>query len=255
MRSLQAGAIAGGYVDVEYTYVVDNPTPTIYEARGPGRNSAATKDHNEISHALCVMGNFETQYPSEAVLDALANLVAWGNDRGYWPRQITGPHSAVYPTACCGRNLRDKIGEINRRVGGSSSSPKPPPTSGGSQAVDICRTASGRGYWIAASDGGVFSFGDAKFHGSAGGIKLNAPIVGMAATPKGDGYALVGSDGGVFCYGKCTYVGGMGGKKLNAPIVGIELDADGKGYWLVAADGGVFAFGAGYYGNALEYVK
>ncbi|MDA8366275.1 MAG: hypothetical protein M0Z62_04855, partial [Actinomycetota bacterium] len=36
-------------------------------------------------------------------------------------------------------------------------------------------------YWLVASDGGVFSFGDAHFHGSTGAITLNKPIVGMAA--------------------------------------------------------------------------
>ena len=46
-------------------------------------------------------------------------------------------------------------------------------------------TAGGNGYWEVASDGGVFSFGDAAFHGSMGGTPLNAPIVGMAATPDG----------------------------------------------------------------------
>ena len=36
------------------------------------------------------------------------------------------------------------------------------------------------GYWINAADGGVFSFGNAQFHGSMGGIRLNAPVVGIA---------------------------------------------------------------------------
>jgi hypothetical protein len=31
-----------------------------------------------------------------------------------------------------------------------------------------------------ASDGGVFTFGDAGFFGSEGGTSLNAPIVGIA---------------------------------------------------------------------------
>ena len=35
------------------------------------------------------------------------------------------------------------------------------------------------GYWLVASDGGVFSFGDAGFYGSTGNIVLNKPIVGM----------------------------------------------------------------------------
>jgi hypothetical protein len=34
---------------------------------------------------------------------------------------------------------------------------------------------------MVASDGGVFSFGDARFYGSTGNIKLNKPIVGMAS--------------------------------------------------------------------------
>ena len=32
-----------------------------------------------------------------------------------------------------------------------------------------------------AADGGVFSFGDAGFHGSTGGTALNKPMVGMVA--------------------------------------------------------------------------
>jgi hypothetical protein len=36
------------------------------------------------------------------------------------------------------------------------------------------------GYWLVASDGGIFAFGDAVFHGSTGATRLNQPIVGMA---------------------------------------------------------------------------
>jgi hypothetical protein len=41
-------------------------------------------------------------------------------------------------------------------------------------------TPKGSGYWLVASDGGVFSFGDARFLGSTGSIRLNQPIVGLA---------------------------------------------------------------------------
>ena len=37
----------------------------------------------------------------------------------------------------------------------------------------------GNGYWLVASDGGTFTYGDAVFHGSTGGIVLAAPIVAM----------------------------------------------------------------------------
>ncbi len=99
------------------------------------------------------------------------------------------------------------------------------------------------GYWLVASDGGVFSFGGAGFHGSTGAIHLNKPIVGMATTPDHGGYWLVASDGGVFAFGDARFHGSTGGVHLNRPIVGMAATPDGGGYWLVASDGGVFAFG------------
>jgi hypothetical protein len=39
----------------------------------------------------------------------------------------------------------------------------------------------GLGYWLVATDGGIFAFGDAGFFGSTGDIALNQPVVGMAA--------------------------------------------------------------------------
>ncbi|MDP9401779.1 MAG: hypothetical protein M3P85_00265, partial [Actinomycetota bacterium] len=47
--------------------------------------------------------------------------------------------------------------------------------------VGMAPTPSGNGYWMVASDGGVFAFGDAAFLGSTGALALNQPIVGMAA--------------------------------------------------------------------------
>ena len=57
---------------------------------------------------------------------------------------------------------------------------------------------------MVASDGGIFSYGDATFYGSTGSIALNKPIVGMATTPDGKGYWLVASDGGIFSYGDAS---------------------------------------------------
>ncbi len=106
------------------------------------------------------------------------------------------------------------------------------------------------GYSLVASDGGIFSFGDAAFHGSERGTHLNAPIVGSASTPNGGGYWLVASDGGVFSFGDAAFYGSEAGTHLNAPIVGIAAAPNGLGYWLVASDGGVFSFGdAAFYGS------
>jgi Cu/Zn superoxide dismutase len=103
--------------------------------------------------------------------------------------------------------------------------------------------SSGAGYWLVASDGGVFSFGDAPFIGGLGGEPLNAPIVAMLATPTGRGYWLVAADGGVFAFGDAAFLGSLGGTRLNQPIVSAEATPSGAGYLLVARDGGVFTFG------------
>ena len=83
----------------------------------------------------------------------------------------------------------------------------------------------GDGYWMVASDGGIFAFGDAKFHGSAGGTRLTQPVVGMAATPSRSGYWLVAKDGGVFAYGDAKFLGSAGGTRLNQPVVAMAAPA------------------------------
>jgi matrixin len=116
--------------------------------------------------------------------------------------------------------------------------------------VGTASSRSGRGYWLVAADGGIFSFGDAGFHGSTGALALNQPIVGMAATPSGNGYWLVAADGGIFSFGDATFPGSTGGLRLNQPIVGMAATPSGNGYWLVAADGGIFSFGdAPFFGS------
>jgi hypothetical protein len=87
--------------------------------------------------------------------------------------------------------------------------------------VGIVATPDGKGYWLVASDGGVFAFGDSSYHGSMGGTRLNAPVVGIAATPDGTGYWLAAADGGVFSFGSAQFEGSTGGTSINAPIVGI----------------------------------
>ena len=71
----------------------------------------------------------------------------------------------------------------------------------------MAATADGDGYWLVASDGGIFTYGDAPFLGSTGSLALAQPIVGMAATPDGGGYWLVAADAGVFTFGDAQFSG------------------------------------------------
>ena len=95
---------------------------------------------------------------------------------GWWP-----PTAASSPTAT------------------PSSTAPPGRSTSTSRSSGMAAAPGGTGYWLVASDGGIFSFGTASFLGSMGGTPLNAPIVGMAATSSG--YWLAARDGGVFNFG------------------------------------------------------
>ncbi len=71
-------------------------------------------------------------------------------------------------------------------------------------------TPTGNGYWEVGADGGIFTFGDARFYGSVAALTLAKPIVAMAATPDGRGYWEVASDGGVFAFGDAGFYGSTG---------------------------------------------
>ena len=117
------------------------------------------------------------------------------------------------------------------------------------------------GYWLVGSDGGVFSFGSAQFHGSMGGIPLQRPVVGIVPTKDLGGYWLDASDGGVFSFGDTQFYGSIPGlgihpagsgvpQSLDAPVVGMVPSRDQGGYFMVASDGGVFAFGDAHFAGS-----
>src|SRR5436853_258906 len=99
------------------------------------------------------------------------------------------------------------------------------------------------GYWLVGTDGGIFSYGAAKFYGSTGNIKLAKPIVDIVPTPTGKGYWMAASDGGIFAFGDAGFFGSTGAIKLAKRIQQMAATPDGRGYWMVAGDGGIFSFG------------
>jgi len=123
-------------------------------------------------------------------------------------------------------------------------------------------TQTNHGYWLVGSDGGIFAFGSAQFHGSTGSLRLQRPVVGITPTSDRGGYWLVASDGGVFAFGDAGFYGSLPGlgfapagtsgsaPKLSAPIVGMVPSSDGGGYLMVASDGGVFVFGDAHFAGS-----
>jgi len=100
------------------------------------------------------------------------------------------------------------------------------------------------GYWVVAGDGGVFTFGAARFAGSAGHLRLAAPIVAVVPTPTGAGYWLAAADGGLFSFGDAPFLGSAAGRLPSpAPVVAAAGTPTGRGGWLFSADGNVVTLG------------
>jgi hypothetical protein len=66
----------------------------------------------------------------------------------------------------------------------------------------------------------VFTFGDAKFLGSMGGMRLASPVVGIAATSGGRGYWLAAADGGLFSFGDARFRGAVAQTRHVGAFVG-----------------------------------
>jgi hypothetical protein len=97
----------------------------------------------------------------------------------------------------------------------------------------MAATPDGLGYWLVASGGRVFHYGDAHFYGSATAEVGSDHIVAMAATPDGLGYWLVASGGRVFHYGDAHFYGSASSVVHKNPVVAAAATPDGRGYWLL----------------------
>ena len=243
----------GGYVDM--TSLVRPLVETItagvatgQEAPEPPDVGTGTHEDSVLNWVSCLSSNSCTAVGSYAnntnsgngiaLIDTLAGA-GWSARTGPVPSNASSGASAnslLSSVACTSRGGCEAVGNFDPAANqyGLLETYTPP-----------------EGYWTDASDGGIFSYGNAVFHGSMGGQHLNAPMVGMAQTPGSGGYWEVASDGGIFSFGNAVFHGSTGSLRLNAPMVGMAATADGGGYWLVATDGGIFNYGdAGFYGSA-----
>jgi hypothetical protein len=112
-----------------------------------------------------------------------------------------------------------------------------------SPVVSMAATPTGSGYWLAGADGGVFSFGGARFYGSLGGIHLNSPVVSMAATPAGSGYWLAGANGGIFNFGAARFFLAFQ-PWIKSPVIAITAQTvlNVIGYSIGTQDGQAWSF-------------
>ncbi len=108
--------------------------------------------------------------------------------------------------------------------------------------VGMVPSHDGGGYFMVASDGGVFAFGDARFEGSCPGIGgCRGAAVAVVPDATGNGYWVVTSTGAVYTFGDAVNYGQPGQQSSN--ITSAAATANGGGYWILDGAGQVFPFG------------
>ena len=124
------------------------------------------------------------------------------------------------------------------------------PNSLNAPIVGMVPSADGGGYFMVASDGGVFAFGDAHFAGSCPGIGgCSGSAVAVMPDASGNGYWLVTQSGNVYTFGDASYYGAPG--NTGSPVTSAVRTPDGGGYWILTANGAVHGYGdAGNFGDA-----
>ena len=114
---------------ISYTFLV-MPSGRVYEGHSVGRQGAHTGGRNDIARAICLVGNYEANRPTEAQVRAVAELLRYGKAQGWWKEaRLAGGHRDLKATACPGRYAYERIAEINALAaqsgGGGSSSGSP----------------------------------------------------------------------------------------------------------------------------------
>jgi len=220
--------------------------------------SAASTDsvttNSDGTHTHSVHAGASTNHVE--IMEMLPSTVhAAHGDHVTWTTGGTSdPHTVQFPSFLSGSVTPFSAPLQCEGSGGDTVSPSPqdgPPSfgcaAGATPEVQLVTSPQGTNvirspaYRLVASDGGIFNFGQSSFHGSAGNLHLNSPIVATAATADQQGYYEVAADGGIFTYGDAGFFGSEGGKKISAPIVG--MGADAAGYLLIGADGATYSFG------------
>ena len=106
----------------------------------------------------------------------------------------------------------------------------------------MAATPSGKGYWLVASDGGIFSFGDAALLRVDRRYPPQPTDRRHGDAADGRGYLLAAEDGGVFLFGSAQFYGSAAGACPAAPATGVAMSRDAPGYWITFGDARTYAF-------------
>ena len=108
-----------GFTEIGYHKVIE-AEGKIVEGRVETKQGAHAQGANAGSLGVCVVGNYETELPVPAQIDALVDvLAAWCTTHGLDSSKIYGHFdvpSGTTVTVCPGKNMRNQLTTIRSKV-------------------------------------------------------------------------------------------------------------------------------------------
>jgi hypothetical protein len=139
MRRLEAVGQSRFGTGISYNVVIF-PSGRAYQGVSWNRRGTHTGGRNSTARSICFAGNYEVHKPTDAQIATAAAIYAGGKGKRWRTSAPLRSHVDVSQTACPGRHVRARLGEI--RAGGQlvsnpkPSTPKPGPKPGGGLVVD-----------------------------------------------------------------------------------------------------------------------
>jgi hypothetical protein len=221
------------------------PTPTPTPTPPPVVTSPTTTNHGYwlvgSDGGIFTFGNAQF-YGSTGSLHLqrpVVSITPTSNDGGYW---LVASDGGIFSFGDAG--FYGSIPGLGLAPAGSGL-----PHSLNAPIVGMVPSSDGGGYFMVGSDGGVFTFGDAKYEGSCPGIGGCPGGAAVAVMPDstGNGYWVGTAGGFVYAFGDASSPGEPGVPGVVAAV----RSSDGGGYYILYSNGVVYNAGdAVNYGNA-----
>lgn len=258
----------GPWVDIGYNFLVDE-AGRIFEGRhardyAPGEvhdgedtyfrgaQGAHAGEWNGGSVGIAILGTYTSARPTEAAVNAIAEVIAWKSNRhgldpaGVEPWTSRDGRTRVLPTIVGHRDVRSTgcpgnggysvIGEIRRRAAARIAGLAPVPMSNGRG-----------GYRMIHSTGDITRFGGVTDVAGLPARGIAATVAAAAPVPGRDGFWMVDESGEVHGFGSAPHHGSLPALRRAGASIGesnvIRMSArSDNGYWIIDRVGGVFAF-------------
>jgi hypothetical protein len=102
-----------GWADIAYHYIIDR-AGRVWEGRNTRYQGAHVHEQNEHNVGILVLGNFDTQRPSDAQINALAQTLRALMNYYNVPVTRVYTHRELNSSTCPGRNLQSRMNALRR---------------------------------------------------------------------------------------------------------------------------------------------